>query len=247
MKKHYWEYFKYIMEHKKNVFKVAWKEKMYMHAFTHDLSKFHPKEFFAYADWFYGALGVRIKGKSDKDIINMGGRRYKAIIEKLGLNGGFDYIKEEHNELKLDFDKAWQHHKDKNPHHWNHWHECQADMPNKYVSQMLIDWKAMGLKFGDTAQEFYLKNFDKIKLTSGVRLSLEHKLGLTFHRCCECDEVYWMNCKEIIEDTIKYKSEHFDTYCDKLTLEWINRINNKYSVNMLKLLGYKLENIVKEK
>lgn len=49
----YIKYLKYILEHKKNVFIECWSKKMYLHAFTHDLSKFHPKEFFAYAKYFY--------------------------------------------------------------------------------------------------------------------------------------------------------------------------------------------------
>lgn len=52
--KSYWKYFKYILEHKKNVFIECWKEGLYFHGFTHDLSKFSPAEFLAYADKFYG-------------------------------------------------------------------------------------------------------------------------------------------------------------------------------------------------
>ena len=50
----YIKYFLYILEHKKNVFKMCWKKGLYLHAFTHDLSKFLPDEFFPYANWFYG-------------------------------------------------------------------------------------------------------------------------------------------------------------------------------------------------
>lgn len=49
-----WGYLLYVLEHKKNVFKVCWKRGMYLHAFTHDLSKFLPSEFFPYAERFYG-------------------------------------------------------------------------------------------------------------------------------------------------------------------------------------------------
>lgn len=48
--KKYWDYFKYVMEHKKNVFIECMKEGLILHAFTHDLSKFSPLEFFAYAN-----------------------------------------------------------------------------------------------------------------------------------------------------------------------------------------------------
>lgn len=52
--KKYWNYFKYVLEHKKNVFIECWKAGLYLHAFTHDLSKFHPIEFISYAKRFYG-------------------------------------------------------------------------------------------------------------------------------------------------------------------------------------------------
>lgn len=51
-------------------------------------------------------------------------------------------------------------------------------MPEKYIKQMICDWKGMARKFGDTAQEFYMKNYDKIQLTRKSRLDLEFELGL---------------------------------------------------------------------
>lgn len=47
---------------------------------------------------------------------------------------------------------AWEHHKANNPHH----HEsatCVLDLVH-----MVIDWTAMGYKFGDTAEQFYRKH-----------------------------------------------------------------------------------------
>jgi len=52
--KTYWRYFQYVLEHKKNVFIEAMKRGCIIHAFTHDLSKFLPCEFFAYATKFFG-------------------------------------------------------------------------------------------------------------------------------------------------------------------------------------------------
>jgi len=50
----YFKYFFYVVKHKWYVFKVCLKEKMYIHAFTHDLSKFLPSEFIPYAKYFFG-------------------------------------------------------------------------------------------------------------------------------------------------------------------------------------------------
>ena len=143
----YFEYLKYVLEHKKNVFIECWEEGLYIHAFTHDLSKFSPKEFFPYARWFYGENGVKCK----EDNI------YK-------------------DENKMDFLNAWQHHKDKNKHHWNYWSERDLKMPKKYITQMICDWKAMSRKFGDTAQEFYLSKRDDIELHEESRVELEKQL-----------------------------------------------------------------------
>ena len=57
-----------------------------------------------------------------------------------------------------DFDTALEHHKDHNPHHW--------EKVNGYtdVFHMVVDWTAMGYKFGDTAQQYYELNSEDINL-----------------------------------------------------------------------------------
>lgn len=163
MKTNYIGYIKYVLEHKKNVFKVCWKNKIYIHAFTHDLSKFLPSEFFPYAKYFYGEYGVGLKKYLDD------------IKDKIDEN--------EWNRLynlgticKADFKNAWHKHYRRNKHHWNHW--VGKDMPVKYIKQMICDWKAMSIKFGDTAQEYYMNNYDDINLSLNSRLQLELLLGL---------------------------------------------------------------------
>ena len=59
------------------------------------------------------------------------------------------------------FAKAWEHHKRNNNHH----HESLKD--DLDVVHMVIDWTAMGYKFGDTAQSYYEANKDKIELADG--------------------------------------------------------------------------------
>ena len=55
--------------------------------------------------------------------------------------------------------EAWEHHKKENHHH----HETVSHRLD--VIHMIIDWTAMGYKFGDTAQQYYEANKDKISLT----------------------------------------------------------------------------------
>ena len=57
------------------------------------------------------------------------------------------------------FDEAWENHKRENDHH----HESVTDLI--HIVHMVIDWTAMGYKFGDTAQEYYEKNKDKINIS----------------------------------------------------------------------------------
>ena len=159
--KQYVEYFKYVLEHKKNVFIEMWNEERYSYekrmiwyGLSHDLSKFSILEFKAYANWFHSKDGIKNK---NNDIVKLA--------------------------MKQDFEKAWQHHKDKNKHHWNYWYERKLYMPYKYVRQMLIDWNAMSRKFGGSTEEYYLKNYDNIKFTNdglidGVRDYLELRLGV---------------------------------------------------------------------
>jgi argonaute-like protein implicated in RNA metabolism and viral defense len=56
------------------------------------------------------------------------------------------------------FKLAWVHHYNSNTHHW------ESASTEIDVLHMIIDWTAMGYKFGDTAQSYYESQQDKIKL-----------------------------------------------------------------------------------
>lgn len=62
-----------------------------------------------------------------------------------------------------DFDLAWENHKDENHHH----HETAENYHD--IIHMIVDWTAMGYKFGDTAQQYYEANKDQIKLADEHR------------------------------------------------------------------------------
>lgn len=57
-----------------------------------------------------------------------------------------------------DFAQAWEHHYTNNTHHW------ESATTELDVIHMIIDWTAMGYKFGGTAQLYYEANQHKIKL-----------------------------------------------------------------------------------
>ena len=74
-------------------------------------------------------------------------------------------------EDKDTFNKAWIHHYEVNEHHWEYINRLSDETTNnkpglieRYLIHMLVDWTAMGYKFGDTAQEYYEQNKHKILL-----------------------------------------------------------------------------------
>lgn len=161
----YYKYLKYILEHKKNVFiecmKLAMqhqggiRRKLIIHAFTHDLSKFLPCEFIPYAKYFSG--------------------KFKTPWEKL-IQYGYYNQKYSKEYVEEQFNKAWEHHYTHNKHHEDYWRG--KDMPYLYIIQLIADWKGMSRKFGDTAQEYYLKNYHKFNMTYQTRLDLEMNLDI---------------------------------------------------------------------
>lgn len=81
---------------------------------------------------------------------------------------------EEKESNKDDFDKAWEHHYRNNDHHWQYWtdddtnlkpfsEQNEREIRLAYL-EMIIDWTAMGYKFGDTAYQYYKEHENEIKL-----------------------------------------------------------------------------------
>lgn len=62
-----------------------------------------------------------------------------------------------------EFDLAWEHHKAENHHH----HETAENFMD--IVHMVVDWTAMGYKFGDTPRDYYERNKDKISLSDDHR------------------------------------------------------------------------------
>lgn len=199
--KTYYNYFKYIIEHKKNVFIECWKSGLYLHAFTHDLSKFKPSEFFPYAEHFYGEKDCR---KCDK--------YSKCDYNQIGL--GHSVFAKECSDYKYkDFENAWKSHYTRNKHHWNFWilQGTPIGIPNKYLKQMVADWSAMSKKFGDTPQQFYINNYHKINLHRDSRYQLELMLGLLDHYDApfgeDAIEIH-STLYEVLQQAEKYYNNH---------------------------------------
>lgn len=75
------------------------------------------------------------------------------------------------NNINTNFSKAWEHHYSCNEHHAEFINSLSNDVQTtklglveRYLVHMLVDWVAMGYKFGDTAQQYYEANREKIGL-----------------------------------------------------------------------------------
>jgi hypothetical protein len=69
---------------------------------------------------------------------------FMPYAEKFGKNGD---TKRESN--KFNFEAAWLHHINYNPHHWQHWCLCEdpQPMPMKYIREMVVDWQACEIQY----------------------------------------------------------------------------------------------------
>jgi len=129
----YWNYFKYILEHKKNVGIECIKMRMYLHAITHDLSKFLPSEFFPYARFFFAT--DRTKNYKQSDESNLDFQNGWLFHQKRNKHHWNYWVSITRKDEIM-----------------------PLPMPKKYVKQMIADWKGMSRKFGGDPFEYYNKN-----------------------------------------------------------------------------------------
>ena len=135
----YWKYFKYIIEHKKNVGIECFKEGMFIHAITHDLSKFRPSEFIPYAKFFKAKNRAKEYKKSDETDLN--------------FQEGWCH----HQKRNKHHWNYWVSVTRKNE-------TIPIPMPFMYVWQMIADWDGMSRKFGGTTKEYFEGNRESMIL-----------------------------------------------------------------------------------
>lgn len=146
------EYLNYIEEHYNNVIR-AW-----------DIIQqcCQGKGFdFLYDDWKWSEIDKSIAGHdrsklSAEEFVQYRKNFFPTVREKSESSGCI---------IKTDFDKAWEHHKSNNAHHWENWTQQENSiLATIHLIENICDWMAMGMKFGDTAKDYYEKNKDSIKL-----------------------------------------------------------------------------------
>ena len=102
---------------------------------------------------------------------------FVAIIGQSG-SGKSTWINE--NNLE-NFSKAWQHHYDNNPHHWQH-RRLNTDFDKKDLTQVVnvlenvCDWLAVGYLYKNRPYQYYEKHKDVIELCPAEKEFFEHIL-----------------------------------------------------------------------
>ncbi len=79
---------------------------------------------------------------------------------------------------KKRFSVARDLHRKRNRHHWNYWvtdfkSNCANKIPDKYIIEMICDWRAMGKTMRLSGKEYYLKNKDRMILHPSTRRKIE--------------------------------------------------------------------------
>lgn len=147
------EYCDYIEEHLRNV-AASWKT---LQAACADMR-------FVYDDYVWASIRFHVQAH---DLSKFSVEEFIPYQRKFCPVGESD---------KEGFAAAWQHHQDRNLHHWQNW--GSREFYNPYEPEvhcvcMVIDWMAMGLKFGDTAEAYYRKNEGEIEIPDWARSFLD--------------------------------------------------------------------------
>jgi hypothetical protein len=158
----YWSHFKYTIIHKYFVFLECCKRGIVWRGIMHDMSKFSPSEFGAYANYFFYPNGTRKDNPQNGDF-------YQTEA----------------------FKHAWCHHIHSNDHHWNHHLITEYHGTNKVspvmpktdsIKEMAADMIGANIAQGGTgslgARNFYLMKSDSIILSPSARYLLEYELGI---------------------------------------------------------------------
>ena len=87
------------------------------------------------------------------------------------------------------FSRAWQHHANRNSHHWQYWvmgsvgKDRVLDMPAQDVREMVADWIAMGRARSTCARQWYESNRGQMVLSPRTQQEVERLLEHMARRC----------------------------------------------------------------
>jgi len=159
------KYLRQVLRHKYFVFVEAYKLGIPWLGLIHDLSKFTPSEFFAYARNFYGDYPS-----------------YRNASEPERSRGHYQ------GRIEDEFDIAWNEHQKRNKHHWQRWvlindsSEPQIRallMPDRYFLEMIADWRGAGRAYGNPdTYAWYKQHESKHIMHVLTRAAVEYELGI---------------------------------------------------------------------
>lgn len=165
------EYCDYIEEHLQNVEK-SWKV---LQEACKDMN-------IIYDDYLYWNIDTMVKAH---DVSKMSTEEFIPYQRNFFPLGGKD---------NSGIDSAWEHHLGHNQHHWENWTKIKEKFPNEQVCHctcMVIDWMAMGLKFGDTAEEYYKANRGHIEIPEWAEDFINKIfLRLRNFNCSGCERLF---------------------------------------------------------
>lgn len=148
------EYREYIQEHKENVMR-AWKV----------MQERCKDEYFICDDWKFFHLDAWVKRHDDSKYSREEFEAYRRWFSPTKRE------KKRKERYAAKFQEALSHHYENNPHHWQYW----IGKPTKgymgclektlFHVEMVLDWTAMGYKFGDTALQYYKKHKGEIQIS----------------------------------------------------------------------------------
>jgi hypothetical protein len=134
---------------------------------VHDWSKFLPREWFAYARYFYGSPPSRNPMYDSSEFYEMDMRDWKRRASDA-------------------LDVAWLHHQKANAHHWQYWVLMEDNpsageryralpMPMPLVREMVADWMGAGRALTGRWEvcEWYAKNAANMVLHPSTRARAE--------------------------------------------------------------------------
>ena len=134
-----------------------------------------------YEDWFYNTLKAIIEAH---DITKLGKEEFTAYRDNF-----YPLSEKSKQANKEEFDKAWEHHKQKNNHHWQSrvgktFYECD------YLAiENAMDWIAMAYAFNETPiNKYYLENKHKMQLSERDTMIIETVYRIMLDKDLEVEE-----------------------------------------------------------
>lgn len=154
---HLWLHLKYTLRHKYWVMRYCFEEGLYWRGIMHDMSKFIPDEFIAYARWFFL--------KTDDKQTQYQNKYY------------FDYAWLMHQKRNRHHWSYWV------MPAYDGGMKC-VEMPLRFIKEMICDWRGAGKAQGTSdgslegARDYYLANKDRMMMAPRTRMLLEWELRL---------------------------------------------------------------------